>query len=332
MPAEATPETVLSHLREDRLKPLYFFYGPEDFRLEKVLSSIREQALPESARDFNLRVFDGEGGINPGNVLDTARSLPFLSARRLIILRRMEKVAASDLEAMIPYLENPVDTTCLILVAVKPDFRLKFFKKVRKAACTVHFKELTDGQAVPWIRASARKMGLHISQDACRHLHDIIGNRSRVLYTELEKLHLRHGDKEIGISEIKELSIFSRMYTIFELMDEISKREKSRSLSILNRYLEEEGKDAAFRIIGMLTRQIRIMFQAKALMTGKKPRNAMAAELGVPVFVIGKVLEQARRWEERDLRRALKLLYEVDGRLKSGAQAPIVLENFVLSM
>ena len=76
---------------------------------------------------------------------------------------------------------------------------------MRKQGHAVHFKELTDGQAVPWIMASAREMGLNISQDACRYLHGMIGNRSRTLYTELEKLYLRHGSSELGIRRLRNL-------------------------------------------------------------------------------------------------------------------------------
>ncbi|MBT3259184.1 MAG: hypothetical protein HN366_22405, partial [Deltaproteobacteria bacterium] len=53
---------------------------------------------------------------------------------------------------------------------------------------------------------------------------------------------------------------------------------------------------------------------------------------GVPGFVLSKVLDQARRWQEKDLEKALLLLYQADGRLKSGSQARLVLENFVLSI
>ena len=70
------------------------------------------------------------------------------------------------------------------------------------------------------------------------------------------------------------------MYTIFELMDEISQRRKARSLSILNRYLDEEGKDAAFGIIGMLTRQIRIIFQAKELISKNVSRKGHGPKAG----------------------------------------------------
>ena len=332
MPVEIAPETVLKHLQKGRLNPVYLFHGPDDFLLEKILKQIRETFIPETARDFNLHVFDGDGKVNPGDIFDAVRSLPFLSSNRLVIVRRTDHIPGSDLEVLIPYLEKPVDTTCLILVALKPDFRLKFFSRIKKLGHAVNFRELSDRQMLPWIKATAREMGLNVSMEACRHLHEIVGNRSRTLHTELEKLYLRHGSKEIGVNEIKELSIFSRMYTIFELMDKISQRQRAQSLSILNRYLEEEGRDAAFGIIGMLTRQIRIIFQAREFASKRIPKAEMAKKLGVPGFVLSKVLDQARRWQEKDLEKALTLLYQADGHLKSGSQARLVLENFVLSI
>ncbi len=332
MPAELTPEIVLNHLKRGGLGPVYLFYGPDDFLLEKVLKQIRETFLPEAARDFNLHIFDGDGSINSGDVLDAARSLPFLSSNRLVIVQRTDRMASVNLEAFLPYLEKPVDSTCLIFVALKPDFRLKFFNLCKKLGYVVNFKELNDRQVLPWIKATARELGLNINMEACRHLQEIVGNGSRTLHMELEKLYLRHGSKEIGIAEIKELSIFSRMYTVFELMDEISHRRKAQSLSILNRYLEEEGRDAAFGIIGMLTRQIRIIFQAKIFTSERIPRGELAKKLGVPGFLVNKILDQARSWREEDLEKALVLLYQADGRLKSGSQAHLVLENFVLSL
>ena len=302
------------------------------FLLEKILNQIRETFIPETARDFNLHIFDGDGGIKPGDVLDAARSMPFLSSNRLVIVRRIDAVSSGDLEALIPYLEKPVDSTCLILVALKPDFRLKFFNTVKRLGYAVNFRELNDRQTPPWIRSTARELGLNIQMESCRCLQEIVGNSSRALHMELEKLSLRHGSKEIGIEEIKELSIFSRMFTIFELMDEVSLRRKAQSLSILNRYLEEEGRDAAFGIIGMLTRQVRLIFQAKVFTAEHVPRGNMGKKLGVPVFLVNKILDQARHWREKDLEKALMLIYQADGRLKSGSQARLVLENLVLSL
>ena len=130
MASDLNPEQVLNRLKKGETSPIYLFYGEEVFRLEKLLDSFRETCLDEAARDFNLRIFDGDIA-SPADILDDARSFPFMSSSRLIIVRRVEKFSASDLESFLPYLENTVDTTCLIFVSLKTDFKKKFYKKCR---------------------------------------------------------------------------------------------------------------------------------------------------------------------------------------------------------
>jgi DNA polymerase-3 subunit delta len=332
MPADLSPEQILDLLKRGRLGKVYLFYGPGEFRIEKVLSEIRETLIPKSARDFNLEIFYGGEAINPADITDAACSLPFLSPNRLIIVRRTENIPASALESFIPYIDNPVPSTCLIFVSGKTDFRKEFYKKIRGSGGAVHFKPLYDRQVIPWLKRFAGELGLNITEEGRVYLQGIVGNRLRDLYTEMEKLHLRYGSKTVGETEVKELAITSRIYTIFELMDEISLRRHAGSLSVLNRYLEEEGRDAAFGIIGMLNRQIRLIIQAKSITDkGGKPADVVR-KLEVQPFLANKILEQARNWRISDLEHALYLLYRADRHLKSGARPRLILEHLLLSL
>lgn len=331
MPADLSPEQIVDLLKRGRLGKVYLFYGPGDFRIEKVLREIRETLIPESARDFNLQIFYGGETTPPADITDAACSLPFLSPKRLIIVRRTENIPGSALESLIPYIENPVESTCLIFISSKTDFRKEFYKKIRSAGGAVHFKPLYDRQVMPWIKRFAGELGLNITEEGCAYLQAIVGNRLRDLYTEMEKLYLRHGNKTVGDEEIRELAINRRIYTIFELMDEISLRRRANSLAILNRYLEEEGRDAVFGIIGMLNRQIRLIIQAKSI-TEKGGRSAdVAKKLQVQPFLANKVLQQAQNWRINDLEHALHLLYQADRHLKSGSQPRLILEHLLLS-
>ncbi len=332
MPADLPPEHILDLLKRGQLGAVYLFYGPGDFRIEKVLNQIRETFIPEAARDFNLHIFYGGNHTNPGDIIDAARSLPFLSPNRLIIVRRTENIPGSALEAFIPYIDTPVISTCLIFVSSKADFRKEFYKKVRGIGGTVHFKELYDRQVLPWIKRFARELGLNITEQGCIYLQGIVGNRLRDLYTEMEKLYLRYGSKTVGEAEIKELAIYSRIYTIFELMDEISLRRRAGSVAVLNRYIEEEGKDAAFGIVGMLNRQIRLIIQAKSITENGGRSQDVTRQLRVAPFLANKLLQQARHWRVDDLEHALYLLYQADRHLKSGSQVKLILENLVLSI
>ena len=332
MQGDLPPEHVLSQLKKGELSPFYLFYGPSEFRLEQVLNRIRESYLPEEAREFNLTLFYGDKNAGPADIIDEARSLPFMSQNRLIIVRRTEEFSADALEGFIPYLDEPIETTCLIFISSKTDFRKKFFNKIRQMSSSVNFRELYDNQVVPWIRETAKNMGLNIETQACACLQQIVGNRLRDLHSELEKLSLRYGNQIVGMEEVKNLAIHSRIYSIFELMDEISFRRRSEALSVLNRFLEEEGKDGIFRAMGMLNRQIRLLWQAKAFIEeGGKPSD-VARKLGLRGFQVKNLVSQSKRWSTDDLEQAFYILHKADGLLKSGVHERLVLENVVLAL
>ena len=333
MPEDLTPEFVLNQLKKGQLSTCYLFYGPSEFQLERVLSSIRENVLPETARDFNLQIFYGDSS-EPSKVLDTARSLPFMFHRRLVIVRRTEDFSPAALESFIPYLDKPVESTCLIFVTSKANFRRKFYRKLRDLGQSVNFKHLSDRQMIPWIKRMAKDLGLNIETQACAYLQQIVGNRLMDLHAELEKLSLRHEKKTVTLEDVRALAIYSRVYTIFELMDEISFKHGAESISVLNRFLEEEesGSDGPLRILGMLNRQIRLLWQAKTVSDSGGRTADVSRKIRLPGFLAAKIVQQSKHWKTDDFERAFRLLYEADGLLKSGAQYHLVLENLVLSL
>jgi len=333
MPGDLSPDDVLNQLEKGRLFPVYLFYGESEFLLERVLNSIRKTFIPEEARDFNQQIFYGdEARSNPGEIIDTARSFPFMSQNRLIIVRRTEDIPASALESFEPYLDAPMETTCLIFVSTKPDFRKKFYKKIKKMGCAVDFKKPYDNQIVPWVMKMARELGLNIEPSACMYLQQVVGSRFRDLYSELEKVYLCYGDANIGLDEVRKLAVYSRSYTIFELMDEVSMKKSVSALSVLRRYLEEEGKDATLGIMGMFIRQIRLLWQAKSVLKRGGQTNDLVKELRVHHFVAKRLDQQSKNWNVVDLEHAFDLLYHADGLLKSGSDGPLVLENLVVSL
>ncbi len=332
MPAEMHPEEVLKSLEKGRLAPFYLFYGPGEFRLEKTLEMIREGFIPESARDLNLELFYG-GDVRSSEIINRALSLPFLARNRLIIVRRTENFAAEELEKFVPYLENPSETTCIIFVAGKTDFKRKFYKSFRSSGRAVNFAELKQNQVTPWIRRMAGELGLKIDGQTCVYLQHVVGNSLGDLYAELEKMQVRFGKSTIGIEDAKELVIHSRVYTIFELMNVVSEKKPDRSLQILHRFLEEEdSRGAPLRVIGMLNRQVRFLWLAKGIADKGGRAGDVAKALGIPPFSARDFLKFSKHWSPGELERGIHLLYQADGLLKSGSRPGPVLENLLLSL
>ncbi len=333
MARDLQPEDVLERLDRGRLDPFYLFHGPGEFRMERVLDRIRAVFVPEEARDLNQEVLYADRKLSPNDIMGRARSMPFMSPNRLILVRRTETLGAAQLSRLIPYLDDPTETTCLIFTASKANFTMKFYKAIRRAGLAVAFDELKANQVPAWIRRTARELDLELDSDACETLHDVVGNRLRDLHGELEKLRLRHGSgRRVGSREVRELAVHSRSFTIFELMNRISVRDAAGTLAVLGRYLEEEGQEATLGVLGMLNRQVRLLWQVKALAARGERVDAIARRLSVPPFVARRLAEQAGHWEEDALERAIHALYEADGRLKSGWRPNPLVESLLISL
>lgn len=332
MPEDLQPEHVLEAARGERIAPFYLFYGPGEFRMERVLATLRTLIVPEAVRDFNLEVLYGDES-QPEEILHRARSLPFLGQRRLIILRRTESFTEGQLERFLPYLENPSPSTCLIFLSAKANFKTTFYKKFRAQGVAVLFDELKGNEVVPWIKRTASEdLGMTLAREACAYLHAVVGTRPRELYSELEKLRLRYGEK-VSVDQVRESVTHSRVYTVFELMDAVSMKDCRSSLRILKRYLEEEDpREAPLGLISMLNRQTRLLWQAKGALLKRGGAQEVQKKTGLPGFLAKKLVEQASRWTEKDLQAALERLQRSDDLIKSGSSAGPVLESLLLSL
>jgi DNA polymerase III subunit delta len=331
MPDDRPPEEVLKALEKRRLAPVYLFYGPGEFWMEKVLDQIKATFIPEGVKDFNLEILYG-GETKPDEILERAQSFPFMADHRLIIVRRAEAFSPEDLGRFLPYFEKPAASACLIFVSSKTDFNKPFYKSLRSRGWSVKFDELKTQQVAPWITKTASAMGIAMDPRAAAHLRDIIGSKAGELYSELEKLSLRFG-KEVSLEQVQESVKHSRVYTVFELIDRISTRNHKASLLALNRFLEEEDKrDGPLRVIGMLNRQMRLLWQAKFLVEKGGEATDVMKKLGIPRFSAIDLLKHGRQWKSDELERAFELLYEADGRIKSGSRPKPVLENLILGL
>jgi len=321
-----TPDNVLISLRENALAPFYLFYGPEEFWVEITLDKIKDGFISKSARDFNLETLYG-GENSPNEIISRARSLPFISSHRLILVRNTEKFTKTALDTFLSYLDNPVDSTCIIWLSEKIDLRNKFYKKINEYGRAVNFKKLTEQQIYRWIQKRAKDEGLILEKDGPSFLYQMIGDNLRDIYSEIVKLSLRYPNSNVGIEQIKELAVFSKLYTIFELVDYVFQRDASRSTEALNRFFDTQGRENN-RLLGllqMLARQTRLLLAAKSSVEVGGGRGNMAQELRhLPDFVVRKCITQGKSWKENELYESMGHIYKADELIKSGSKGDII--------
>jgi DNA polymerase III subunit delta len=331
MVRDPVPAEIEKEIKQGCLAPFYLLHGANEFILEKTLERLKG-TLPESARPFNLEVFYG-GECEPSDVMSRARSVPFLARNRLIIVRRCDAFGVEALDQFLAYLKSPVESTCLVFVCTKADFRRELFRTLRALGRAVHFEELREHQVPQWIARTAVELGLRMDAESASYLQQVAGNDPRDLCGELEKIRIRYGEGSVGLEKFKGMVSQHRSFTIFELVAVVSKRDSGAALVALSRFLEEEDKRGGpLRLLGMLNRQFRLLLQTREVLDNGGKKREVEELLGQARHSAGEFTAQARGWSIDELREALALLYEADGRMKTGSSPRLVIENVLLRL
>jgi DNA polymerase-3 subunit delta len=328
------PENVLISLKKGTLTPFYLFYGAEEFWIELTLDEIKGKFVPDSVKDFNLETLYA-ADVPAQEVINRARLVPFMSPHRLIIVRGTEEYSKGDREFFLRYLDNPVDSTCIIWVAGVTELKDPFYKRCRDSGRAVNFKKLTERQAYGWMHKRAEELGVRIDHEATAFLFQLVGSSLRDIYSELWKLSVRFPQSRIGTEQIRDLATFSRLFTVFDLVDYVSQRDVPHALEIVHRLFETQGRDSKviLGILGMLARQIRLISQAKAgAREGRGKARIVERLKPLPSFVIDKCIAQEKHWEEKELEYALSRLYDADGLIRTGSKGDLVLENLLVRL
>lgn len=331
MSRDLVPVDIEQATKKGRAAPFYLFHGPNEFMMEKALEWLKT-LIPESARAFNLEIFYGDES-EPSEILMRAGSVPFLASRRLIIVRRVEGFTTEKMERFVPYLNHPAESTCLVFLSTKADFKRALFREIRSAGKAVYFENLKDSKVPHWISRLANELGLKMDLESCLYLQRVTGNDLKDLHGELEKVRNRFGAGSVTLEQVKETVTHHRSFTIFELVGLVSEKKCGESLVALARFLQEEDKKSGpLSLLGMLNRQIRLLFQIKTILEKGGKKREVEELLGNARFSANEFLALAAQWSYEELRRGLKMLYEADGQIKTGSSAKMVLENVMLRL
>jgi DNA polymerase-3 subunit delta len=323
--------SVAEQVRKGEVAPVYCLYGEEEYRREQALNQLLDALLAEGARDLNLdQIRPGEAGT--GSILGSARTLPFLAPRRVVLIRGVEELSRDQQEELLAYLNDPCPTSCLVLAARRLDLRTRLAAALQKKGVLLRFDRLEADSLKESLVAAAKEHGVRLQPEAISLLMALVGDDFRQLIYNVEKAALFIGEREeISAKDIEALVGETRVRSIFQLTDAVSSRNLDITLRCLTSLLESGEEPLA--IIGMLARQIRLLMRAKALQERSVPVSRMTHEFNLPPRVIAALAEQGASHSWQQLSRALHSLSETDLTIKTGrAAAPMALTGLVWNL
>jgi DNA polymerase III delta subunit len=298
--------------------------GVNDFSRTHELQRLVADFIHEHT-DMALERLDGEEATTD-RMRESVASLPFLTTRKMVILREPGKQKAFA-EHIADILKSAADTTDLIIIEPKLDKRLSYYKTLKKLTDFRDHNELDANGLARWIVEYAKEQGGSIQAADARGLVGRVGPNQQLLASEMDKL-LAY-DPLIRKQTIELLVERMPQSTVFELLDAAFSGKPKRALEL---YHEQRAlKVEPQAIIAMLAWQLHIL----AVVASGAGRSAdEIARVGkLNPFVVRKTQGLVRGLEMNRIKGMIESLLALDRRLKrSTIDADEALQLYLLQM
>jgi DNA polymerase-3 subunit delta len=247
---------------------------------------------------------------------------PFGSGGKLILLENSSWFGAMSQELLIQLQTNlphiPDSNTLVLTFHKKPDGRLKSTKLLMELATTIKEFNLISPWEIETLRnrvfSVAVYLNLKITPTAVDCVVETIGNNTRLLFNELEKLAIYTNGKMIEAGHIKALNNNSNANSL-ELAKAILAKNKSHSLQLLQDLINVN--EPPLKIVATLTTCFRQWLTVKRLGNLNNQLIAEQLEIKTPNRIYY-LKQEVKLITNQRLERILETILELELALKSG--------------
>ncbi len=315
----------------------YILFGEDDFSLKEALTKIKEGLGDEAMVATNTTVLQGQNTA-PEQVIATCDTVPFLATKRLVIVegllglfeqrdkvKRAPKHKDSGWLSLKGYVERMPESTVLVLIDGKLKKSNPLLKELAPQATVKEFKPPSippkgigkGDQLYNWMQTRANKSGGSISPAAGRLLANLIGSNLWLLSSEIDKLCLYTLGRTIEENDVELLVAEAREFTVFAMIDAILEHRSAAATKLLHRL--EDGGAAPPYLLFMITRQFRLVIQAKHLLHQRRRAAEIGHSLGLTSeYALQKTIAQAKVHSMKRLENIYRNLLDTDISIKTG--------------
>jgi DNA polymerase III delta subunit len=266
----STPAEIKKLIKSGKTGPLYLLEG-DDLQSRHDLALEFANLVDEGLHAFNVQSFYANEATNAsgrdqliGALLSTARTLPMMADKRVVIVHQAERLlaprrgkdddegeidtpkkgkrGASPAEELEAYIEKPEPMTTLVFVAGPLDGNRRVVKLLRKHADVVDCGTLHDArEAQTWIAKRFEKDELTIEPKAITLLLQSTGLTLGRIRPEVEKLILyAAGESTITVAHVRDVVIpTEESEDVFAMMDAVKESNAPRALREISALLNE---------------------------------------------------------------------------------------------
>lgn len=308
----------------------FIFIGDQRYLKDKAIQDIKSRISGPSKEILDYRLFYG-GETPVKDILEYASTFPFLSPKKLIVLRDFEKMSKDERLHVVNYLKKPAKHTYFILEA-KDDSVLNMDTELRRRARVTKFGNPTEREVESWIKNLISDNGKTIDADAVALLKELHGSNILYLRNELDKIITASGsNKKISAGDVEKLAGRSFFESAFELGWAVAGQKCEDAIKLVSEQISAGKKP--YEVIGLLSWHFKKIIRAQAMRVSGRNESYIAGALKIVKKHHNDFFEQVKLFGKQRLEEKLDVLLEADMNIKRAKFAPsLVLELAIIRL
>jgi DNA polymerase-3 subunit delta len=307
---------------------ILFVKGDDPALLAEAVRAATDRALDGAERSLALEELAGDE-LAVGSIVDAARTPPFLSERRVLVVRDVGRWTSDELAPLIDYLAAPEDTTSMVLVVGGGQTSQRLLNAVKKAGEVIDAGAPTGRARAAWVAERLRSAPVRFDSGAQARVVDHLGEDLGRLPSLVDTIVGAYGEgARIGVAELEPFLGDAGGVAPWDLTDPIDRGDAAAAMAALKR-LTGGGERHPLVVLASLHRHYAAMLRLDG--SGINGEQEAAAALGMAPYPAKKAMQQAGRLGSAGVGRAINLLADADLDLRGLKDWPddLVLEILV---
>ncbi|MBU0570542.1 MAG: DNA polymerase III subunit delta [Candidatus Omnitrophica bacterium] len=304
----------------------YLIVGDDEYVRDREITKLKDSLLSADERDLN---FSAHFSSDLSGLMNALGTMPFLSDKRMVLLKDPENIPEGSLEGIIRYLSNPADATVFVIAANASFKKSKFYKQFSLLTKVIEADRPAPGTMKKWVKGFFKKENIDISDEAVDLIVELKGNDTTAVRSELEKLACYSAGENIALTDVEMLVGRSVTEEVFKLVDAINTADAAWAARILEDLYDQKKQPT--EIIGYLGWYVRIIQKIKLLSSRGSGENEIVSELGYSTGYARRLISQARKYSNEKIKQWVSLLLATDHEIKGGIKKPSLAMDMLIS-
>ena len=319
-------ENLEKELNNKELKSLYLFFGEEKYIIETNTKKIKN-IFGETIKGINYVLIDET---NVGTIISEIETPSFGYNKKLIIakntglLKKETKRKNNEItnikENLCKYLSENLDLIkqSIILIIIEEEAeKQELYNIIDKNGVVCKFDFQKPAQLISRLKSICNMYKVEIENYTLQYFIESCGTNMEELINEIRKLIEYAGEGgKIQNEDIDKLCIKKLESVIFDLTDNLGKRQIKKALEVLHNLIYQ--KEPIQKILITLYNHFKKIYVTSIAI---KENKEIASSLNLKpnqMFLINKYKNQERYFKERELGKILEELINLDYNYKNG--------------